>query len=793
MSPIKSPLGPAPFRSTALCAALTLALPAAAHAQQQGSPAAATRAAPERMNFFIPAGPLSATLQTIARISGKPVQFQETDVQGIGAPAISSQTTAQGAVQAAVSGTGLTMNSAPDGSIRVFVQKLDSVIVTARRDEAETGFHASRSSTGTRGDSDLRDVPQSITVLTAKVLETQQSATVEDALRNVAGVVVQPATQGASGFNIRGFGANAATLSNGLTNPSSVKTNVAGVERVEVLKGPQALLAGANAIGGTLNIVIKKPTTDPIRNLSISYGSHAERTGTIDLAGAINGSKELSYRVITSATRANGSSAGYEGRSQRYGLGEVRWKTADTDFIFGVSADKSRSPIDRYTVAIRGFIEPPPSTLPGNHSNGIDTETRSVFYTLQHSFSDALEFNSRLQRVSTDLDLAVWTPQFPVSVPNLLLNYSGTMTRSNQTTTGGDHYLSYRFETGPVQQRMVAGVNHIDYTFDQTQYAGPRAVVRFDQPTQYPFPALVRGDGNRSFRSYSPQEQLGLYLQDTLKWEQWTLVAGLRHTSMDIGPGFTTVYTTPATPNSTSAKRSFSKNTVNAGLIYNLNANTSIYGSYAEGFMPLFSDLPICGTTSSSTPPTLSKSKEVGIKSNVDDRFSWSAAVFQVDQFNLLQRNRPLNCNNLIDGQRSRGAEFEAAGNPMPGLNLIFNYSYNKRESLFDPTLLPASGPRTQVSLWSTYDFQSEPLRDLSVAFGISAWDESVLGIRKGQPTAPGGARIDTGIAYTQPKWSLRLGVKNLANRTLYGFSNSTMFVPVYDKRTFTLTYQFKL
>ncbi|WP_254457832.1 TonB-dependent siderophore receptor [Xanthomonas sacchari] len=793
MSPIKSPLRPAPFRSTAMYAALTLALPASVHAQPQDSPAATTQAGPTPMNFTIPAGPLSATLQAIARISGTAIQFQDKDVQGIGAPAISGQTTAQGAVQAAVSGSGLTMASASDGSIRVFVQQLDSVTVTAKRDEAETGFHASRSSTGTRGDSDLRDVPQSITVLTAKVLETQQSATVEDALRNVAGVVVQPATQGSSGFNIRGFGANAATLSNGLTDPNSVKTNVAGVERVEVLKGPQALLAGANAIGGTLNIVTKKPTTDSIRDASVSYGSHAERTGTLDLAGAINGSKEFSYRLITSATRASRSSAGYDGRSQHYGLGEVRWKTADTDFIFGVSADNSHTPIDRYTVAIRGFIEPPPSTLPGNKSNGVDADTRSVFYTLQHSFSNALEFNSRMQRVSTDLDLALWTPQFPVSVSNLLLSYSGTISRSNQTTTSGDHYLSYRFATGPVEQRLVAGVNHTDYSFDQTQYNGPRAVVRFDQPTQYPFPALVRSDGSRSYRSYSPQEQLGLYLQDTLKWEQWTLVAGLRHTRMDTGPGFTTVYTNPPTPDMTTPKRSFSKNTVNAGLIYNLDANISIYGSYAEGFMPLFSDLTICGTSSSSTPPTQSKSKELGIKSNVDDRFSWSAAVFQIDQFNLLQRNRALNCNTLIDGQRSRGVELEAAGNPMPGLNLIFNYSYNKRESLFDPNLLPGAGPRTQVSLWSTYDFQSERLRDLSVAFGISAWDDSVLGIRKGQPSAPGGARIDTGIAYTQPRWSLRLGVKNLANRTLYGFSNSTLFVPVYDKRTFTLTYQFKL
>ncbi len=81
-------------------------------------------------------------------------------------------------------------------------------------------------------------------------------------------MVVQPATQGASGFNVRGFGTNASTLSNGLSDPNSYKTNVAGVERIEVLKGPQALLAGANGLGGTLNIVTKKPTTERIRDVS---------------------------------------------------------------------------------------------------------------------------------------------------------------------------------------------------------------------------------------------------------------------------------------------------------------------------------------------------------------------------------------------------------------------------------------------------------------------------------------------------------------------------------------------
>ncbi|MXV11427.1 TonB-dependent receptor [Xanthomonas sp. LMG 8992] len=795
--PIKSlTLRPVPSRSTTLYAALVLALSGVAHAQPQHSAGAARQAAPENLNFSIPAGPLSVTLQAIERVSGTRIQFQASDVKDILAPAIAAQTSAQGAVQAAVSGSGLTMASAPDGSIRVFVQQLDSVVVTAKRDEAETGFRASSSPTATRGNADLRDVPQSVTVLTAKVFETQQTATVEDALRNVAGVVVRPGAQGTSGFNIRGFGTASSTLSNGLSDPNSVKTNIAGVERVEVLKGPQALLAGANALGGTLNIVTKKPTTDPIRDVTLSYGSHAERTGTVDLAGALNDSKELSYRLIVSGTRAGSSAGGYDGRTQNYGLGEIRWKNADTDFIAGISADLSHVPPDRYTVAIRGFIESPAPTRPGNRADGGDTDTHSAFYTLEHSFSDALQFTSRMQRTRNDLDLAIWTAQYPVDTATLLLNYSGTVARTTQTTTSGDHYLSYTFNIGPLEQRLVAGANHIDYDFDTTQYSSVRINNRFDAPTQYLFPKLERSDGSRSFGSAQAQSQRGLYLQDTLKWDKWTLVASLRHSSIDIGQGTTIVYPAPPAPGAvlSSRARSLSKNTVNTGLIYNLSSNTSVYASYAEGFSPLFSDLVVCGTDSTSTPPTQSKSKELGIKSNnADNTFSWTAAVFQIDQLNLLQRNRPRNCNDLIDGQRSRGAELEASGTLMPGLNLIFNYSYVKLESLFDPTLRPGGQPRTQVSLWSTYDFQSERLRDLSLAFGISGWSDSILGVRETDPRSPGGARLDAGIAYTRPTWSLRLGAKNLANRTLYGYSTSSGYVPISDKRTFTLTYERKL
>ncbi len=782
----------APFRHSLICAAMALALPAAAQAQQGGATAPAKAAAPAGKRYTIPAGTLSATLKAIAAISGKAVAFDEGDVKGLNAPAITEAPNETAAVQAAISGSGLTMASNADGSIRVFVQQMAAVAVTAKRDEAETGFRATSSSTATRGGADLLDVPQSVTVLTAKVFETQQAPTVEDALRNVAGVITRPGAQGASSFTIRGFDTKNSTLSNGLSDPNSVKGNIAGVERVEVLKGPQALLAGAYGQGGTLNIVTKKPTAEPIREVTFSYGSHAERTGTVDLAGPLNESKELSYRLIASATRAHDNSGGYDGRTQNYGMAALRWKDSATDVIAGLSSDDSTMPPGGYTVAIRGFIDRTPTMRLGNPDNSAGFNTKTAYYSLEHSFSDALKFTSRMQRAETTTDLQLWTPLFPISTPNVVLNYTPTNQRATETTISGDHYLSYGFKTGPVDQRAVVGFNHSRYDLDTLEYQGAQIPVAILQPTQYPFPPIVRDSSTFFSKSANKTNQHGIYLQDTLKWGQWTAVAGVRRTTFDTGPTSTN-YASPRMKPQLIDKKSFGKNTFNAGLIYNLDWNTSIYGSYGESFSPLYTSQPICSTRSLDVPPTQSKSKELGVKSNVDDRFSWSAAVFQIDQTNVLRRNARLNCYDLLDGQQSKGVELEAAGKPMPGLNLIFNYSYLKQKNVADPTVVVSAAPRNQFSVWSTYDFQSEPLRNVSLAFGISAWTDAYLGTRTSDPTSPGGARIDAGIAYTQPDWSVRLGVKNLANRTLYGYSTSAMFVPIYDKRTFMLTYQRKL
>jgi len=230
--------------------------------------------------------------------------------------------------------------------------------------------------------------------------------------------------------------------------------------------------------------------------------------------------------------------------------------------------------------------------------------------------------------------------------------------------------------------------------------------------------------------------------------------------------------------------------TPSLGLVYNLSANSSVYSSYAQGFMPQFTTVKHCGG-GASFDPMQTVNKEVGFKHNSDDgAFAFSAAVFQLDQSNRLEWDSANSCYNQQNGQRIRGTELEASGKLDKGWNMILNYTYTDTTDLTNKTALPGAQPRHQANLWTTYDFQSDPLRGFGASLGLSAYSTARLGVSAEDPVAPGGMRVDAGVSYTQKDWSLRLGVKNLFDRELYGYSSSVLYVPVQQGRTFSLTYR---
>lgn len=743
--------------------------------------------AQEVKQYAIVAGPLATTLREISRVSGTAIQFDSIDVQDAKAPAISGSLNTIAAVQQAISNSGLTMTTLSNGAIRVYIHRLGTITVTASRSEAEQGFKASRSSTATRSGADLKETPAAITVVTAKVIETQQAQSVQDILQNVAGVVTRESAQGVASYQVRGLTQTSA-LSNGVSNPYASSANVAGIERVEVLKGPQAILSGGDSLGGAVNIVTKKPTAERIRDVSVSYATHKDVSTIVDIGDAITDDKKLSYRVVGSLARADHNDAGFDGREADYLLGELRWKDEATDLTVGASYDKSYAAQNRYTIGLGG-IQPIPSIRLGNKHDGAKVESKSVFYDFERIMTPWATLVSRLQYTETDQDLNVWNIRYPVSTSAMIMSLGNSNNLQNYKTLSGDHYVRFNFDTGAINHKLSTGVNHTSAKTKQTEYSGSgiNASIYGDQVI---FPE-IRFPANLWSITQGKTSSFGYFAQDLMTWGDVHVLVGARRSKKITDPSSTNYPSFNST--STTLKSTSETSSYNAGIVYDLTANTSIYTAYSTGFLPQTSTTKLCGTESYTYPDMETKNKEIGIKGeSPTGGLSWSLAAYQLDQSNRIESNSAQRCNTIRDAYRIKGIELETAGRILPGWNVIFNYAYNKTKDTGDAATVAGAQPEHQASLWSTYDFQSDRLHGFGVSLGVTAYSDSRLGYTASNAMAPGGARVDAGVSYQHDKdWSLRLGVKNIFDRTLYGYAGSELYVPVYEGRNATLTWKY--
>ncbi|WP_167359753.1 TonB-dependent siderophore receptor [Phytopseudomonas flavescens] len=319
-----------------------------------------------------------------------------------------------------------------------------------------------------------------------------------------------------------------------------------------------------------------------------------------------------------------------------------------------------------------------------------------------------------------------------------------------------------------------------------TSYSGDSLAVPVYAPGQFDFPKLPR-DSRTHYSDYDgSSEQRAWFAQDLISIDDWSILLGVRRSeyqqdqSSTYYPQFNSTRIVPA--------QSLDSTSYNAGLVYNLTANAALYASYSEGFLPQFPAVANCAG-GNSFPPMETVNKEVGVKLNSSDNaLSWTTAAFQLEQSNRLEYNGARACYQPRQAQQLKGFETELTGRLLPGLDVIASYTYTSSKDRGDPSNLPAAQPRHQANLWSNYAFQSVPLKGFGVSLGVSAYSGTRLGTSNDEQTLPGAARVDAGVFYSAPDWSARLGVKNLFDRELYGYSSSTIYVPILDGRTLTLT-----
>lgn len=768
----------------ALTSLFSVCAPSSAWAQQSAAVPGAVA-----VHFYdLQPAPLEQTLDQIARISGRPIAFDRASAAGVRAGRVVGNFSAGTAISQALAGTGFTLNEDGVGSLAVAPPV--RVEIVARRDQAETEFKADRSDTATRSGTSLHLVPGSVTLVTSKVLESQQATNLTEALRNVSGIKFNRSPQNNTTFGVRGFSSSSA--SNGVTDNSATSRSVFAVERIEVLKGPQAILSGGNSLGGAVNIVVKKPQAETVRDLTVQYGTYNDKTVAADLSGPLTDDKRLTYRTVASVQDARRNAAGFDGKESKAFMQALRWKDGTTDFIANAEYTDEQNAPDRYTFARRdGLILPMPDRLLGNRADGIDVKVRRFSYQLEQKIGANTVLISRLQDTHEDFDLHFPTPSgllyargAAANAPRSDMTLFGSRTFRDADTLSGDHYLRFSIPTWDVRHKLSIGYNHTTFDQVQTQYQGTPLTVQVYPAVASEIPSVVQRATAPSSNFVLGQRQRGAYLQDLMSYGKWNLLVNLRRTRYATPEGTTTFYASPQNVVFHDAATKTYKTTPGIGLVYQLNDKTSLYASVAEGFLP--STAISCA--GGGTPPSETTNREAGAKFDLlDSRFTLTTSAFSLLQSNRLVFDRINNCYNTRDAQRTKGVEIDGQGRLAAGLDAIFNYTYSQVKDVGDSATRYAGEPKHKANLWAVYKFQTAQWKGLGVGVGVQG-NSSSLGSTVLPVTIPGGAQVDASLFYTNGPWSASLGVKNVFDRLLYSTTVSESYIPILAGRTYALT-----
>lgn len=767
-------------------------------------------------SFSIPAQPLSSALMTLGRQADVQILTASDAIAGRRSASTTGTLTVEAALGQVLQGTGLDYEAIGVRTVVVaqrafkpavsfesslsgtkpsvpIVSTLDTVSVSSA-EMAELGFKASAVYGAARADVDLADLPQSVSVVTRDLIDSQQAFDVADAVRHVAGVNYVDGYGGPPLFSVRGF-----NIGNGLTDgmPNGVARiqdlpPLIGIERVEVLKGPEAILGESstdNNFGGSMNIVMKRPQADPVREMEYSVGRYDGTRLGFDFAGPLDAQGQLTYRWIAAGNYADHTAQGYRGQRSLYLAPSIAWQDDSTNLLFGVEYVDNRVPVPDHTVLLgddpvefSAF-----GVLPGNPDDHAMFRTKRAFYQAEQSLGDGWSVRSRAQYVRQGDSGQSWS--FVNTERSGQADALANAYRYSDAFYTLQNELAGSFEQGVLTHNVLLG-----FDYARTHVGSSVDPGSFTVSAPYEF-NLLTGGALPSARSQalsiaqvrplggSWSANTGVFVQDLLSiGDSWDLLGTLRRTTYE--------QESRAEGNMMPPWRR-SIWIPRLGVVYKPARGVSVYASSATGFQ---AD-SMLGEDGQSLPPSVSRQIELGAKFDLfDQRARLTTALYRIRLDHSVNQISPDPPYFAVPGpgQTNSGVEVEFVGQLSPGLDISTSYT-GARIRNRDGTA-PSSAPRNQFNAWVSYRFQHGLWQSWGVAGGIFARSRSLERTDAGSYfSLPGQASAEANVSYYADRWRATLGVKNLFARTLYAVNAEASFVPLREGRVVLLsgTYEF--
>ncbi len=586
----------------------------------------------------------------------------------------------------------------------------------------------------------LHDTPQSVSVITSETIEEQNLLTLRDVLSTLPGITFG-AGEGGGGYgdsiNLRGFSANNDITIDGMRDSAQyTRTDPFNLQSVELINGANSAVSGAGSVGGSINLVSKRPQLNDSQVYGLGVGSDSYARATADANFQIGES---------SAFRINGMAHQNDvlGRDvesfERWGIAPSLAFGIGTDTTLQLSLFSQRDDnIPQYGVPYYNG-----GPLPGVDSSNYygyrnidrqEIDTDAFTATIEHAFSERFWIRNQTRYSATDQLSIVDPPQGTYCLPNNLTPLGGSCTVSGVVVPPGFYNptgprgsvrdtenrafinqtdFTVDFESGAIKHTVVAGLSFTSerYELDSSSlFRNPNGTNPFAAPNHLPFMDIFNPDNlytgpvnpTLTGKTDGELDNRAVYVFDTLEFTpQWLLTLGARYEDNE---GSSTAYTVSTTGNNigsiTGAAAPLRNNeslfSYRAGLVYKATDAVSVYLSHGNSKTPSKATVNgscvqvspnVAGTNNCNVGAETARNTELGIKWDLNEgRLSLTGAIFRNDRSNY--RVADPDPNNLsgeqaLDGQaRVDGLLLGFTGVINPRWSVYANYSFLDSEIL---------------------------------------------------------------------------------------------------------------
>ena len=648
-------------------------------------------------------------------------------------------------------------------------ESLPAVTVTASKDR--DGYVAATSASGTKTEMALRDVPQTINVVPAAVIRDQNAMSIQDIMKNIPGVGLSTGDGQRDQVFIRGFTAIGDQFVDGFRDDALYFRDLSNVERLEVIKGPAAVLYGRGSSGGLVNRITRKPGVD-ITDVALSLTNTNGRRGEVDVGRVgetvdwrVTGAREVSdsYReqqFIKRTALAPSVAIRLSGATKLLLQGDYLEDRRLTDF--GIPSWHGR-PVAVDAGTYYGAAN-------ARDADFSQSRVVSTAATLTHKFSDSLSLRNAFRYYDYHLDRNNTNISGNVNEVNGTMKLGHAKLNRDESGWFNQTELTQKLVTGTLRHEVLYGAEFGKQNKDASNWASTVVApnVSIFNPV---LPVVDRSKLGARSDTFGTYDTAAAYVQDAIAFsDEWKALAGLRYdrykqqSRLANALGVTTA----------DLSRTDAAFSPRAGLVWQPSAVQSYYASWSRSFQPSGENFALAANNADLAPET-TRNTEVGAKYDLwGGRANATVSLFRLERDNIKSSEPITNRIVPIGTQRTDGLELTFNADLHDGWKMMAGYAWldaTITDSIAKDTSVNAAGSvdvkgkratltaRNTANLWLT--------KDLGHGFTVGGGANAV-GSRFANAgntvVLPGYVTADAMAAYRTGRYEVQLNVNNIGD-----------------------------